>query len=867
MQRAIAMSIDAAGPPAAPADEDEDEEAAMQRALAMSLDPAPETAPAQHNLLERDGFSARIKELFEAAQAKGQDPNAAAAAALAQAQQEQKEQQAEQAAAAPASKHDLLDRDGFSARVKELFEAAKASGQDANAAAAAALNQAQKEQLAAAAQARSARGGAPSPPKEKPNAASEPATEPSLATQGSESNEQQSFERWEEVEKVAQAQVDAIHALYKSDGVTFVDPSFPPTNRALYLNDESATTWECRACKKRSPLPPRPDEQQLLRLMTDPNAAGRMIRCSHCGTEASMLECALRPTGWERPRALRDDVTFQFSTVPWVVVRGEPRPDDIRQGHVGNCWFVCAMSALAEAGHIEHILVTKEFNHAGVYQVRLCRSGVWHCVVIDDVFPVNGLSCLAYLKAARRSLWPCLIEKAAAKLNGSYEALNGGTFAEAFGLLTGCPVQRLDLRRYKEPQCPPTASAEERTSFARQLEKWKAKKYDTDELYYTLYSYKEAGFVIGCSTFFTKEEEINEARATGIQVPHAYGLLDMKESPLDDGEQLVKLRNPNGHAGWRGEWSRHSSKWTYEAKQALGIDHEDAGVFWMRSADLQTEPKRACSGPPLLACCAPPALPRLASHKGPCSASQPGSWADFQRFFAEVTICRLRTDYVDARQGGWLPSVFGAGQAVMVEVYARTQLELTIHQEQHTNRGESAIATMVDLGVAVMKVGGGGADGADGGGGGGGEALTLVARGERTPSSSVSVDTPLELDGFTSRYLLMPLCFGHVGSPEPRKFVAAALSNQPLSIETVELPPKQLAEAMIAVAVQHGEKQTMLNHPVFGAMLNLYTLDEESGYALVAENPTMVRVPPQLSPRPLAPWPHASHAIPHAALP
>lgn len=151
---------------------------------------------------------------------------------------------------------------------------------------------------------------------------------------------------------------------------------------------------------------------------------------------------------------------------------------------------------------------------------------------------------------------------------GSYEALNGGTFAEAFGMLSGCPVQRIDLRRFKEPAAaPPTASAEERAMHARHLERWKAKGYDTDELYFKLFSYKEAGFVIGCSTFFTKEEEINEARATGIQVPHAYCLLDMKESPHGDGEQLVKLRNPNGHAGWRGEWSRASSKWTYEAKQ------------------------------------------------------------------------------------------------------------------------------------------------------------------------------------------------------------------------------------------------------------------------------------------------------------
>ena len=73
-------------------------------------------------------------------------------------------------------------------------------------------------------------------------------------------------------------------------------------------------------------------------------------------------------------------------------------------------------------------------------QVRLCLAGAWHTVLIDDVFPVNGLSCLAYLKAARRQLWAPLIEKAAAKLHGSYEALAGGTFSEAFSLLTGCPV-------------------------------------------------------------------------------------------------------------------------------------------------------------------------------------------------------------------------------------------------------------------------------------------------------------------------------------------------------------------------------------------------------------------------------------------
>ena len=143
-------------------------------------------------------------------------------------------------------------------------------------------------------------------------------------------------------------------------------------------------------------------------MMHNPNAAQQMVRCPKCQSESHALEVALRPTDWMRPRELRDDTTLQFSNVPWMVFRSEPRPDDIRQGHVGNCWFVCAMSALAEEPeNLYRIMLTKEHNHAGAYQVKLCRAGEWHCVLIDDVFPVNALSCLAYLKGySARELFP-----------------------------------------------------------------------------------------------------------------------------------------------------------------------------------------------------------------------------------------------------------------------------------------------------------------------------------------------------------------------------------------------------------------------------------------------------------------------------
>lgn len=830
LQQALLLSQqqsggDAAGPVpngGGGGDEDEDEDM-LQQALALSREnngvrsAAPAAPPAAAELgAQQAKLQERVKQIFAELTAAGKSPNEAAAEAFKQASSEMAAASAKESGTSlppltdPAS---LLEKAGFEARVKALFAAHTAAGLSPNEAAAKAMQQAQNEQLQATQAARhersaaeGAKGGGAGGGGAGGGGGGEGEETPGLERQGSEAVEK--FERWEEIERVATAQVDAIHEMYRTEGITFIDPSFAPTDRALYMSTDSATTWKCRACGARNPLPPPPDAQGLIQLMHDPNAAQKMIRCGKCQSESHALEVALRPTGWARPAELRDDVTLQFSTVPWMLVRDEPRPDDIRQGHVGNCWFVCAMSALAEEpSNIRRILVTKEFNHAGVYQVKLCRAGEWHCVVIDDVLPVTALSCLAYLKAARRSLWGPLIEKAAAKLNGSYEALNGGTFSEAFGMLTGMPVQNIRLAKFKPPERPPNAGADELASYERRLAKWQRKGYDLDELYAQLFSFKASGFVIGCSTFFATEKEIAEARATGIQVPHAYCLLEL--ASVDD-EPLVKLRNPNGHAGWKGDWSRGSSKWTYESRTQLKTDTEDSGVFWM-------------------------------------------SWADFTKLFAEVCVCRLKPDAIEARQGGWLPSIFGAGMAMEVEVYAHTQLELTVHQEAHSNRGESSFATLKDLGCAVLRLGAndpfaiaGESEDAPSGGGEGGdtaeEPVTLVAYGERVPHSSVSLDTTLQCDGYTSRYLVVPLCFGHLGSPEPRKFASALLSTQVLSMQSVELSPRHLASAMIQIAVAHGEKMALLGHPQLGDMLNLYTLEEDGGWSIVAENLSPYRI-------------------------
>lgn len=88
---------------------------------------------------------------------------------------------------------------------------------------------------------------------------------------------------------------------------------------------------------------------------------------------------------WRRPPS--------FMEGPFDVFVDMVEPNDIRQGNLGDCWLMCALSSLAEFP----ILVERLFparggdlaraNEAGVYEVRICKNGEWRNVKVDDYFP------------------------------------------------------------------------------------------------------------------------------------------------------------------------------------------------------------------------------------------------------------------------------------------------------------------------------------------------------------------------------------------------------------------------------------------------------------------------------------------------
>ena len=71
--------------------------------------------------------------------------------------------------------------------------------------------------------------------------------------------------------------------------------------------------------------------------------------------------------------------------------------------------------------------------------------GFWEEIVLDDFFPCFPLSDPIFVGNENEEYWAMLIEKAFAKLHGSYAALNTGNVREGLIDLTNCPTFEIQL--------------------------------------------------------------------------------------------------------------------------------------------------------------------------------------------------------------------------------------------------------------------------------------------------------------------------------------------------------------------------------------------------------------------------------------
>ena len=108
--------------------------------------------------------------------------------------------------------------------------------------------------------------------------------------------------------------------------------------------------------------------------------------------------------------------------------------------------MLSSLSALAERPNLVMRLFHKDVvTTQGVYGIWICENGEWRNVIIDDYFPCkNEYTGPAFSRANGNELWVLLIEKAYAKVYGSYEIIEGGNPPVALRDLTGAPYENKD---------------------------------------------------------------------------------------------------------------------------------------------------------------------------------------------------------------------------------------------------------------------------------------------------------------------------------------------------------------------------------------------------------------------------------------
>ena len=173
----------------------------------------------------------------------------------------------------------------------------------------------------------------------------------------------------------------------KKQGI-FVDQSFPPADSSLYRAG-------CKPASRSGGGAGRRD--------TKPFLEGREVV-------------------WKPPHEIMDPAASS------VIFSGGIEPDDIGQGELGDCYYLAAMAACAANQMLIEDLIVEDCFDVGIVGVKFFKEGRWITVIVDYMLPCvrvgekwQPVFCHPPDDSHEKELWCCYMEKAWAKLFGSYE--------------------------------------------------------------------------------------------------------------------------------------------------------------------------------------------------------------------------------------------------------------------------------------------------------------------------------------------------------------------------------------------------------------------------------------------------------------
>jgi len=118
----------------------------------------------------------------------------------------------------------------------------------------------------------------------------------------------------------------------------------------------------------------------------------------------------------------------------------------------GNINISAAISSIAEFPELaKSTLITQDTNDAGVYAVRLYVRGKPWVVTVDDYVATffdnknNATTPIFSSIGSNNQFWAIILEKAFAKIKGTYASTNTANFLEVISTFAGCPVFQYNI--------------------------------------------------------------------------------------------------------------------------------------------------------------------------------------------------------------------------------------------------------------------------------------------------------------------------------------------------------------------------------------------------------------------------------------
>ena len=181
----------------------------------------------------------------------------------------------------------------------------------------------------------------------------------------------------------------------------------------------------------------RDDKERRILYSKDSHPIDALIEASHAHslrfcdpafpTSASSLGSdQWRVHAWRRPSDLHHTPAL-FST--HMGATSSEITDSIEQGSLGDCWLLSAIASVSagDEERVKELFYPCRYNPYGCYAVRIWVDGSERWVVVDDQIPCSeqGRPVFSHSRDGRE-VWVLLLEKAFAKLQGSYRAIDAG---------------------------------------------------------------------------------------------------------------------------------------------------------------------------------------------------------------------------------------------------------------------------------------------------------------------------------------------------------------------------------------------------------------------------------------------------------